>query len=398
MNTILYIFHVSELGGGSLCLLNIIKELDKSKFTPIVLLKNEGPLTVLLNKMGVSVFIENTISPIPYNQSLFSLNSIKQYYSTLSSLKLYKKWFLKINPDILHVNTMMMYPYAQLAYKLNKKVIIHMREHWPKNEHQTQFSIARYFINKYSDKIIAINKTSAIILNLPEKTEIVYDWIDFKGRDGKVNLKEEYGIDVNKEKVFLFLGGAQLIKGAYEVISVFSKKTIGNNVKLLVIGLEDIEFDTTGLKAIIKKGLRKINLPVKGDKLKSLLQNNKNIIKLPKVSDVLSLYQQVYCVVSFPTIPHAILPIAEAIWNRTPVISADTPEAREYSFNGASAKLVPINNIKLLEKAILYAINNEENFKIKTGNGVEHIKNTFNKKINSSKLNRIYSDMLDKEN
>ncbi len=394
MKKILYIFHVSEIGGGSLCLLNMIKELDKTKFTPIVLLKNEGSLSVLLSNLGVSVFIENSLSTIPYNQSVFRLSSVKQYYSVIRSLKIYKKWLLKINPDIVHINTMMMYPYAKHAQDLNKKVIIHMREHWPINEHQTQFRVARYFINKYANRIIAINNTSATFLNFPEKTEIVYDWIDLNGRDGKVNLKDDYGIDVNKDKVFLFLGGTQLIKGAYEVLSVFSKNTIENKAKLLVLGVDNIAYDKNGIKAFVKKVLRTVRLPVRADKLKGILQNNKNIIQLPKVNDVFSLYQQVYCTVAFPTIPHAILPIVESIWNGTPVISVDTQEGREYSFNGISADLVPINDIEALEKSVLYAINNVEELKKTTEKGIKFIQKTFDKERNSAKLNGIYVDLL----
>ena len=61
---ILYIFHVSVIGGGSFCLLNIIKQLDKNTYTPIVLLKSDGPLAVELKKIGATVYFEKSISTV----------------------------------------------------------------------------------------------------------------------------------------------------------------------------------------------------------------------------------------------------------------------------------------------------------------------------------------------
>jgi glycosyltransferase involved in cell wall biosynthesis len=391
---ILYIFHVSEIGGGSLCLLNMIKCLDTNKFSPIVLLKKKGPLSEELKSLGVCVFIEKAISTVPYNQSLFRLSSIKLYWSMIISLNRIGYWVKKTDAEIVHINTMMMYPYAIPAFKLNKKVIIHMREHWPQNEHKIQFRFARYIINQFSSKIIAINKTSANLLNFPNKTEIVYDWIDFEDRDGEIDLKESYGVDVKKDKVFLFLGGTQLIKGAYEVVSVFSKDINKTSIKLLLLGADDIKYNNHGFKAFIKKILRIINIPVKGDRIKKILQDEKQIIKIPRTKNVLSLYQQVYCVIAFPTIPHAILPIAEALCNGTPIISADTLEAREYSNDGKAAILVPMNNKIALKEAINYAINNENEIKECAKNGVDYIQKKFDAKTNSKNLDSIYSRLL----
>jgi glycosyltransferase involved in cell wall biosynthesis len=391
---ILYIFHVSEIGGGSICLLNMIKCLDTTKFIPIVLLKSKGPLSVEFESRGVSVFFEKSISTIPYNQSLFCFSSIKLYWSMVVSLNRIKYWVKKTDAEIVHLNTMMMYPYAIPAFKLGRKVIVHMREHWPQNEHKIQFKFARYIINQFSSKIIAINRTSANLLNIPNKTEIVYDWIDFENRDGEIDLKKNYGVDVEKDKVFLFLGGTQLIKGALEVVSVFSNEIKQKNVKLILLGADEIKFSNRGLIAFLKKILRSVNLPVKGDCLKKILQDEKRIIQIPRTKNVLSLYQQVYCVIAFPTIPHAILPIAESLWNGTPIISADTLEAREYSNNGKSAILIPMHNKIALKDAIIDAINNENEIKDLALEGIDYIREKFDPKTNSKILDNIYSGLL----
>jgi len=250
--------------------------------------------------------------------------------------------------------------------------------------------MSRYFINKYSSKIIAINKTSADIINLPAKTEVIYDWIDFKDRDGIVDLNKEYGVDVKKNKVFLFVGGFQKIKGAYEVLSVFTQLSLIENIKLLFISSNSYKYDKKSLKSIMKFVLRKLNRPVLSDKIRDIIKNDKRIVQIPMTKNIKSLYEQVHCLISFPTIPHAILPIAESLWNGNPVIAVDTPEAREYSNGGKSSILVEMNNIKNLENAILDFIKNEEEIKKEIKDSIESIKEKFNEKKNSILLNQLY--------
>ena len=94
-SNILYIFHVSSIGGGSFCLLNMIKKLDRNSYNPIVLLKNDGPLCTELEKLGVKVILEKSISTVPYNKSVFTILSIKQIFLILKSLKRVKYWIKK---------------------------------------------------------------------------------------------------------------------------------------------------------------------------------------------------------------------------------------------------------------------------------------------------------------
>lgn len=391
---ILYIFHVSIIGGGSFCLLNMIKKLDRKHYNPIILLKNRGPLCTELEKIGATVFIEKTISTVPYNRSIFEIGSINQIISVILSLKKIKYWIRKVDADIVHINTMMMYPYALPAHKLGKKVIIHMREHWPSNQHQIQFKIAQRMIDKYSNKIIAINKTSAEVIGLPQKTQIIYDWIDFDKRDEFINFKKLFGNDFKSLKIFLFVGGLQKIKGALEVIQIFYEQIHEKNARLLFVGCNEKCYDNRGYKAKIKALLRIMGLPVYSDKIKSIAQKDDRIVLIPSTYQIKSLIEQAFCLVSFPTIPHANLPIAEAIWLGKPIISADTPEAQEYSNNGESAILFKMNNKDEFKKALTYALENDTQIEESAKNGSKNIQLMFDSKRNSNLLNDAYKRLF----
>ena len=355
---ILYIFHVSFLGGGSLCLLNIVKKLDKERFNPIVLLKNNGPLCKELEENGAKVILENSINTVPYNRSLLNIGSIRQIISVLWSIKTIKYWIIKTKADIVYINTMMMYPYAIPAKNADKKVIIHMREHWPKDQNVFQFKIAKTIIDKYSDIVVAINQTSSDILGLSKKTKIIYDWIDYENRDEYVDFNFLFGDNYKSLKIFLFLGGMQIIKGAFEVVKIFSENIADENARLLFVGSEGKDYENTSTyKGKIKSILRMLGLSVFSDNIKHIAQQDDRIVFIPTTSQVRSLIEQSNFLISFPTIPHAILPIAESIYLKTPVISADTPEAREYSNNGKAAILYELNNKKAFLGAPFFAKN-----------------------------------------
>jgi len=390
---ILYIYHSSIIGGGSYCLYNIIEKLDKDFYQPIVLLKTKGPLCEKLEQVGAQYYIENAISTVPYNKSLFNATSIKQiYYLVISYYKL-KKWLLRIKPDIVYINTMMMHPYLKVAKGLNIKTIIHIREHWPKNGHTFQYNIAKKIIEKYADHIVAINKQSASMVNAPQKTTVVYDWIDFSQRDENFSFTSVFGKDYKILKIFTFTGGIDNIKGTMEIIKTFSSKIIDKNARLLMPGV-DTTFDYRGFRGTIARYLSIFNYDTYSNKVKKIILNDNRIVCIPSTYKLKQIIEESLCILSFFTIPHANLILAEAISLGQIVIAARTPEALEYSNNGDSAILFEMNNMNEFAEKIENTINNYDYYRNKAKSGMEYIKLLFDPIRNSSLLDKIYTSLL----
>ena len=80
MKTILYVYHASNIGGGSYAMLNVIKALNRDEYRPVVLLKSEGALVEELKAMGIDVYFLPLINTVPYNRSLFTLRNIKRIF------------------------------------------------------------------------------------------------------------------------------------------------------------------------------------------------------------------------------------------------------------------------------------------------------------------------------
>ena len=394
MKTILFLFHVSSIGGGSYCLLNILKEIDRTCLRPIVLLKNEGPLADEIRKLGIAVFFLPSLTQVPYNRSLCRLSSVKAYVGVKKSLEDFSVWLKDTDVDIIYINTMMLYPYLKVAKQLGKKTVIHIRECWPKNEHKKQLKWAQDAIVKYADQIVAINQRSAAIVPLAkDKTTIVYDWIDFTERYKYMPFDDIFCEDCSNLKVYLFTGGMQRIKGAYEVVKTFTTQVKDSRSRLLFIGYEIKKDTSTRYK--IKKFLSLLGIKSYEIKVRELIESDNRIRCIKGFYEIKHIIEQSYCLLSYFSIPHANLALAESIILHTPVIAASTSESLEYSHNGTLACLFRMNDERdFIDKVKNFSAVRDELLS-KMSDASDRVKELFDRKRNSQELHKVYNKLFE---
>lgn len=391
MKKILYVYHASNIGGGTYCLLNILKEVNRCEIEPVVLLKSYGPLVDEINKMGIEVKYFSEMSQVPYNKSLYRRNVLSRYIKLEKSKSQFKEIVLKIKVDAVYLNTIVLAPYLETCKELGLKTIIHIREHWPLDEHKFQLQRLQKCIIKYADEIVAINSYSASIVPNRNST-IVYDWIDFKDRYEYKPFREIFKEDVSQLKVYLYTGGDQAIKGFYEVINAFSNHVKDMDARLLVLGVGNLVIPK-GVKGKIKRVLYWLGFDAKRKKAYELIKKDSRIVTMPGTYKIEHIFRQAYCNLSYFTIPHANLALAESIILGTVTIAAKNEESLEYSDNG---------NLSILFKegdyqSFLSAINNlDSHYHIlkKRLKESDIIKKQFDRGLNSQKLSEVYSRIL----
>ncbi len=390
MKSILYLYHTSSIGGGSFCLLNILKAIDRSLYNPMVLLKDAGPLVDEITNLGIPVFFLKRMSTVPYNVSAFTPKKIRNSINLIFSLKDYQKILKSLKPDIVYINTMMLYPYLRPAKELGVKTVVHIREHWPRCQHRIQRKIALKHIDKYSDHIVAINKYSISMMDFSNKPKsIVYDWIDMTGRYEYFPLSKVFNENMNGKKVYLFMGGMQAIKGSLQVIRAFSECVVDNDARLLVMGIS-LNPCNAGIRGKVKSFLFKMGFPTYSDKVLSAINADSRIKCMPSRYKINHIIQQTYCVLSYFTIPHANLALAESIIMGTPSIAAETSESLEYSDNGLMASLFKINDYNDFKMHIMQFAENRPDIMNNIAEHSSDILKMFNLESNSDKLNNIY--------
>lgn len=391
MKKVLFVYHTSLIGGGSNCLLNIIKHLDKDSFSPFVLLREEGPLSIELRKLDIPVYFSKYIFQVPYNQSLLSIKTFITYIKIFIGIIPLLLKIRILNPEIVYINTFMLY-YVAIVKLFGLKNIVHVREHWPKNEHAIQFGFARWVVKTFANYIISINQTSDELIDLRHKSVVIYDWVEFENiTDNEViELRDRLNLK-NNDKIFLFLGGLQAIKGVIEVIRAFKHNVTDINAKLLIVGGSEKHINYSGsVLKILKAFYHKITKLTPVDKaIIRMIKDDDRIILTPYSRNIRAYYELATCVISFPTVPHASLPVAEAIILRKPVIAAATPETLEYSSDGELATIVPIKDEQNLGNALrLYSENNKINL-LDNESAVLKVEEMFKPEPNIYKLNQI---------
>lgn len=385
---ILFLHHVSTIGGGSYCLLAILREIDRTKFEPVVLLKGNGPLVEEICKLGIKVIIFQKMSTIPYNRSLWKRGAIAQYLRVANSMASFRKLLIEHNIDIVYLNNMMLYPYLKIAKKYGCGTIMHVREHWPKDEHKKQMALARRYAKLYADGLIAINSFSASMFpECENKTTIVYDWIDFTDRNEPFPFDDVFGSGSSKLKVMVFTGGTANIKGALEVINNFSKCVKDENFRLLIMGAKP-EYNFSGFLGLIKRILMLSGWKPYGYKVFQAINNDDRICCMPNTYKIVDIFRQAYCTLSYFTIPHANLALAEAVALGTIAIAANTPEALEYSDRGEGAVLFKFGDQLDFAKKIHYVQENYAEIRKEVAKHSIAVQICFAKEKNAAELNK----------
>lgn len=341
MKSILFVYHASNIGGGTYCLLNILKEIDRNKYQPIVLLRTNGDLVREIKALSIEVRYMPEMTLVPYNHPM-TRKVRKTYQRIAASMPAFERVLDEVKPDAVYLNTMMLAPYLETVKKKGCRTVIHLREHWPLDENVEQLNNLQWIITNYADEIIAINGYSASMMPEREAT-IVYDWIDMSKRYEPSPFDEIFHEDASKLKVFLFTGGLQDIKGAAEVVDTFKKHIIGSDKRLLMVGVE-LHPNYKGLKNKVRLLLSKVGYNVYEYKVRKKIASDSRIVCIPATYAMKHIMEQAYCNLSCFTIPHANLAMAESIILGTVPVAAKTVESIEYSCGGEMAVLFKLGD------------------------------------------------------
>lgn len=393
MKRILFVYHASNIGGGTYCLLNILKEIDRNKYQPTILLRTKGDLVTEIEASGIEVYYMPSMTLVPYNRPLFGRGVLNAYRRIKQSYSEFKGILDKICPEAVYINTMMLAPYIAIAKKKGCKTVIHLREHWPLNENKIQLSRLQTVISENADQIVAINSYSASMIPTREVT-LVHDWIDLSKRYEYRPFDEIFKEDASKLKVYLFTGGIQLIKGTVEVINIFRNSIKGAEKRLLIVGV-DPKPNTNGTINKLKLILSKVGIKSYEYKVRDLLKKDDRIVCIPALYALKHIMQQAYCNLSYFTVPHANLALAESIIAGTIPIAAKTPESIEYSNGGELAVLYELGNSDDLISKLKYLDCNYTKIKSLIEKNGYLIEELFDKSRNVALLNAVFDKLFE---
>ena len=236
---------------------------------------------------------------------------------------------------------------------------------------------------------MAINHYSASLFpDCADKMTIVYDWIDFSNRFEKRSYDEIFGEDTKQLKVLLFTGGMARIKGTLEVVQTFHENIQGSEYRLLMMGA-GLDYKFSGISGKIKRLLMLTGWKPYGYRVSETVKSDNRIVCIPATYKIVDILRQCYLNISYFTIPHANLALAEATCLGTVSVAPRTEESLEYVGGEDGAVLYTINDKEDFVRAIDYAEKNYKSIKEKVQLKSLGIQQVFGAPENVERFNRV---------
>lgn len=346
MKRILYLHAGAEMYGADIVLLELLKNLEKSKFKPYVVLPCDGPLVEKLKQNNIEVeVISYPILRRKYFNPIGIVRYIKDYF--IYSNKLVKIAKVK-KIDIVHTNTAAVLEGIFVKRRLNLKQVWHIHEIIVKPKFMNK--LLSYFISKNSDEVITVS--NAVKNHLIETgyfdskpINVIYNGVDnriFNFKNDIEYLKKEFNIP-KQALVVGMIGRVNAWKGQDDFIDAIENILINNeNIYAMIVGgvFDGEEWRIAELK----------------EKINSLSCSDR-IIFSDYRSDIPNI-QALYDIFVLPSTNPDPLPtvVLEAMASRTAIVGYRHGGICEMVEEGVNGLLAEVKNTKDLEEKIVQFI------------------------------------------
>ena len=237
MINILFIHQSAELYGSDKTLLLLLKHIDKTKFYPVVILPNVGPLKIELEKENIKVVIAPVLKLYrkmftPKNILKFT-NDIKKSVEVLDALN--KQHYF----DIVYSNTLAVLLGMIYANKRKIKHLWHVHEII--NHPKIIALIFPKILMHYSDLVVCnsfATKKNLIdrVPKLETKSIVIHNGIELNTSIAKLGYKVDFGFK-ETDLIVTLVGRISRLKGHKLLLDVFITNLIQyENIKLLFVG------------------------------------------------------------------------------------------------------------------------------------------------------------------
>jgi glycosyltransferase involved in cell wall biosynthesis len=365
---ILYLEHHSSIiGGGQISLMQLMKNLDKRKFNPILICPEKGDLAAEAKKHHIqTIFI-----PLPSLKALKVVTVFQSFRKLLNIIK-------KERVALLHANSSRSMMYAMLLRLFHRiEIIWHIRI-------VDKDSLFDRLFEPFANKIITNSKATARRFSwLKDQNKIVtiYNGLDLKSFDENndgLKIKKELSI---KDEVIIIGTIAKLqpkkgihilLNAAPQIIKKFP------SVKFLIVG-DAPEAEVSYLKQL-KSLIKKLNI----SKHVILPGFRNDISQIMKVIDI-------FVLTSFSESFGRVL--IEAMAASKPIIASNVGGIPEVVTDGEAGILVPAAKVDVLAEKMNHLLQ-DKNLREQMGSqGRKRVEELFTIEQHVSSIEKVYSEL-----
>lgn len=346
MKNILFIHQSAELYGSDKTLLYLVVNLDKTKFFPIVILPNEGPLQNELEKENIKVIIAPVLK---LYRKMFTpsnlIKFIKDFFKGFQTIKSIRK---EHKIDFIYSNTLAVLLGFFYCFFHKTKHIWHVHEII---ESPTIFTKAfRFFLNKKTNSVLIHNSiATSNFWNCKGNNQVIWNGIATFSEitsEQKASIRQSVFKSEN-EIIFALVGRISRWKGQMLLLDTFHELIQKHaNIKLVYIGSAPPNQEHF-LESLQQK-ITSYNL-------------NKNVEIIPFQENINQLWQSIDIAVVPSTEPEPFGMVAiEAMMAKKPVVAANHGGLMEIVVDNKTGYLVEPNNPIILKNTLEKLIRNTE--------------------------------------
>lgn len=351
MINILFVSHGSSLCGAERCLLDLINGLDRSKFTPHVVIPHEehgdGPLISALQATDIRIHKRNILHWIPFSQKYTG----RRFHLAVDLLLNIKKntWAIyhlikRHRIDVVYTNTVTVLEGALAARMARIPHTWHIHEAIKGNPSLTPpfpSALHTYIVSRLSQSIIVPSKymieTAYKSRMFRKKATVIYNGVDTKlfhpNKNARENAVQQFGLASNR-KLVAIIGSIIPVKGHADFIKAASLLNQRHNIEFLIIG-DDPQNRSQQIQELAEQLGLKNNVHFLGfqDSLHSILPGL-DLLVLTSKSEAFSRI------------------IIEAMASGIPVVATDCGGPAEAVVDGKTGYLVSVGDHSMIASAI----------------------------------------------
>ena len=351
MKNILFIHQSAELYGSDKTLLLLLKNLDKNKFKPIVLLPFDGPLKEALENENIEVVIAPVLKL--YRKLFTPKNLIGFFKDIKAAFKIVNELHKKHQFTLIYSNTLAVLLGIMFAWKNNIKHLWHVHEIIEKPSLFKKAFVGLLSL-KSNTHIVYNSQATKVFWELNKsiinKGVVIWNGIEINTPESSTSelfdIRKNLFLAQPNEVVLALVGRISRWKGQMILLDAFNNLVQKNeNIKLVFVGApppnqekfqEDLE-----------------------DRISSFNLNDKVLI-IPFQNEIHKIWQAIDIAVVPSTEPEPFGMVAiEAMLAHKPIVASNHGGLTEIIENNATGFLVTPNSVQDLVIALEKLIQNE---------------------------------------
>ena len=401
---ILFIHHGGGIGGAPVSMLQLAAGLDRTRYTPLAVFTQPGPILDFARDLGVPASVVPLRSAFAYGAHVpLRLRTLvpflTQYWTTVRRAQALIR---SERPDLVHLNTVVLLPTAVGVKRESVPLVWHVRE--VPGPHPLLRRWQTRAILRLADRVVANSEAVRAAFPEPDRVTVVHNAVDLAHFDLKAlrareQVRAAFGIPTNAPVVGM-IGSVQVVKGHFLLVEAARRivEQVPNAHFLIVaggVGPEYVHSWKGRVKRMLGRPLderERMEWRVRDAGLADRFHFTgfrSDIPQMLAATDVLAFLSQA---------PEGFgRPLIEAMAMARPVVATDVGPSREILGEGTGV-LVPPGDQTALADALVTLLTDTRLRESLGRAGRCRVETMFTLRQHVKRMQRVYQDLLEARN